>query len=165
MATWATAVNRWFTKSVEGTRQAVSPEDKSTRVRNFANEDIYFYVKRIDNTSVVRVMDPEAGHVCWKVIGSVVAAALLLICVLMPHAYGVLAGYRVEALKKQVAELQSDQAKLIVEEATLLSPARMEELAESQKFVDPEPANVIYLDKDSDGEMARARNAAAGEKH
>ncbi len=164
MATWATAVNRWLTKSAEGTRQDAGPDDKSTRVRGFANEDIYFYVKRIDNTSVVRVMDPEAGHVCWKAIGSMVAAALLLICVLMPHAYGVLAGYRVEALKKQVSELQSDQAKLIVEEATLLSPARMEKMAESQKFVDPEPANVIYLDGGHDGEMARAGNAAAGEK-
>ena len=165
MATWATAVNRWFSKSVEGTRQAAGQEDQSTRVRSFANEDIYFYVKRIDNTSVVRVMDPEAGHVCWKVIGSVVAAALLLICVLMPHAYGVLAGYRVEALKKQVSELESDQAKLIVDEATLLSPARMEEMAERQKFVDPEPANVIYLDADHDAEMARAGGVAAGENH
>lgn len=127
----------------------------SNRVRAFANDDIYFYVKRIDNTSVVRVADPEAGHICWKVIGSVVAAALLLICLLMPNAYGVLAGYRIQELKREAARLEAEQSALVLQEAMLISPARMDELADSQSFVDPDADSVVYLEN-ADSELADA---------
>ena len=63
---------------------AAHAAEPSTPVRPFANEDIFFYVKRIDNSRVVRAADPEARQACWKMIGSVVAAAVLLIVVLLP---------------------------------------------------------------------------------
>jgi cell division protein FtsL len=115
-------------------------------IRCFANDDIYFHVKRIDNSRVVRQVDPQTRGVCWKMIGSVAAAAVLLIGVLLPSAYGLLAGYQIQTLKAESRRLANEQASLELEEAKLLSPERMEQLAREQQFTDPEPQRVVYLD-------------------
>jgi hypothetical protein len=137
-------------------------------LRCFPGEDIYFFTKRIDNSRVVRQADPKAGGVCWKMIGSVGVAAMLLIGVLLPSAYGLLAGYQLQSLKEEATRLSSQQASLEMQEAQLLSPARMEELARMQQFIDPEPQKVVYLDSKDGSAVAlneRAMNQkAAGEK-
>ena len=115
-------------------------------VRAFANDDIYFHVKRIDNSRVVRQVDPKTRRVCWRLIGSVAAAAMLLIGVLLPSAYNLLAGYQIQTLKEESKRLANDQASLELEEARLLSPERMEQLAREQQFIDPEPQKVVYLE-------------------
>src|ERR1700686_767226 len=100
MATLATVCSRFFvkeTRSAAGTHRAA----RAVPLRAFANEDIYFFVKRIDNSRVVRQTDPQAGGVCWKMIGSVGAASLLLIGVLLPSAYGLLAGYQIQFFKSE----------------------------------------------------------------
>jgi hypothetical protein len=120
--------------------------DVFSRVPAFANEDIYFFVKRIDNTGVVRVADPKARGTCWKLIGSSVTAAVLLVAVLLPGAYGLLAGYQIQSLRTEGQRLAAEESSLELEEAQLLSPARMEELARIQQFIDPPSQKVIYLD-------------------
>ena len=60
-----------------------------------------------------------------------VAAAVLLIGVLLPSAYGLLAGYQIQTLRQEAQRLATEQASLELQEAKLLSPARMEELARS----------------------------------
>jgi hypothetical protein len=127
---------------------------RAVPVRAFANEDIYFFVKRIDNSRVVRQADPRAGGVCWKMIGSVGAAALLLIGVLLPSAYGLLAGYQIQSLRSEARRLSGEQASLELQEAKLVSPARMEELARQQQFIDPEPEKVVYLDSKDGSSLA-----------
>jgi hypothetical protein len=146
MATIATVLNRFFDKSLERDERATSLADASVRVRAFANEDIYFYVKRIDNSRVVREADPAARGTCWKVIGSVVAASVLLIGVLLPSAYGLMAGFTIQSLRQEGQRLATERASLELDEAALLTPARMEELAKQQQFVDPAPQKVVYLD-------------------
>jgi hypothetical protein len=153
MATLATAYSRLFTR--ETTRYAAVPKANGVAlVRAFANEDIYFFVKRIDNSRLVRQADPQAGGVCWKMIGSVGAAALLLIGVLLPSAYGLLAGYQIQSLKVEGRRLAGEQASLELQEAKMLSPARMEELARQQQFIDPEPQKVVYLDSKDGSSLA-----------
>lgn len=153
MATLATVYSRLFIK--DAVRSSASSKGKSiAQVRAFANEDIYFFVKRIDNSRVVRQVDPRAGGVCWKMIGSVGAAALLLIGVLLPSAYGLLAGYQIQSLRVEAQRLSGEQASLELQEAKLVSPARMEELARQQQFIDPEPQKVVYLDSKDGSSLA-----------
>ena len=76
MAALATAYNNLFKGSRPAARR--SAVAKAIPVRSFANEDIYFHIKRIDNSRLVRQADPKTGGVCWKLIGSVAAAAVLL---------------------------------------------------------------------------------------
>ena len=138
---------KWFAKEETETPRVVV--QGPARVRVFANEDIYFFVKRIDNSGVVREADPQARGTCWKLIGSVVTAVVLLVGVLLPGAYSLLAGYQIQSLKQEAARLQTEQASLELEEAALVSPARMEELAKEQQFIDPPAQKVVYLDKGS----------------
>ena len=157
MATLATAYSRLFLKDAA---RAVSPASAMSRrsaaapVRAFPNEDIHFFVKRIDNSRVVRQTDPKAGGVCWKMIGSVGAAALLLIGVLLPSAYGLLAGYQIQSLRGEAQRLAGEQASLELQEAKLVSPARMEQLARQQQFIDPEPEKVVYLESKDGSSLA-----------
>jgi cell division protein FtsL len=151
MASIATVYNKMFPKSIElgeegGTPRLVSAGEESARVRAFANEDIYLWVKRIDNTRVVRKADPAASGMCWKLIGTAVAAAILLIAVLLPSAYGLMAGYQIQQLKDEGQRLSNELSALELEQTTLVSPARMDELARMQQFIDPAPQKLIYLD-------------------
>jgi hypothetical protein len=150
MATLATVYHRFFDRRFE---EAAEPRAArpaagaaSTRVRAFANEDIYLFVKHIDNSGVVRQADPQARGTCWKLIGSAVAAVMLLIGVLLPSAYGLLAGYQIQALSQEEQRLKTEQASLELQEAQLVSPARMEELAREQQFIDPPSQQVVYLE-------------------
>jgi hypothetical protein len=156
MATLASVLSKYFARAVERADAPVHSGDTSTRLRNFANEDIYFYVKRIDNSRVARENDPGASQVQFKMIGSAVVAVGLLLFVLMPSAYSLLAGYQVEELRQERTRLLGERAELELDEAALLSPARMQELARMQKFVDPEPATVVYLNAPGDAEFAKA---------
>jgi hypothetical protein len=154
MATLATVCSRIFTKETVRSAAGMHRAARAVPVRAFANEDIYFFVKRIDNSRVVRQADPRAGGVCWKMIGSVGAAALLLIGVLLPSAYGLLAGYQIQSLRVEAQRLSGEQASLELQEAKLVSPARMEELARQQQFIDPEPEKVVYLDSKDGSSLA-----------
>jgi len=126
--------------SVQVQRRAAAP------LRAFANEDVLFYVKRIDNSGVVRLADPGARVRALKMAGSVFGAAVLLIFVLLPSAYGLMAGYRIQSLRQESDRLQAARASLELRESQLLSPERMEQLAREQQFVDPAPQKVVYLE-------------------
>jgi hypothetical protein len=146
MATLANVYQRVFAKVREEAEAPPRIVDASIRLRAFANEDVYFYVKRLDNSRVVRAADPAARGACWKLIGTTGAAVILLIGVLLPSAYGLLAGYQIQSLRLEGQRLITEQAALELEEARLLSPARIEALARQQQFVNPAPAKIVYLE-------------------
>jgi hypothetical protein len=145
MATLAARYHRFFGKGPERPQSARRP-GVGVPVPAFANEDIYFYVKRIDNSRVVRESDPQARGTCWKLIGSAGVAVVLLIGVLLPSAYGLLAGYQIQSLRREAQRLATEETSLELKEAQLLSPARMEVLAREQQFIDPPSQKVVYLD-------------------
>jgi len=155
MATLATALDKLFENQNYRAGGAARRVEASMPVRPFANEDIFFHVKRIDNSRVVRAADPQARQACWKMIGSVFAAAVLLVAVLLPGAYSLMAGFQIQALRQEAHKLANEQASLELQEAQLLSPARMEEMARAQQFVDPPPQKVVYLDGQGDAQVAQ----------
>ncbi|MEO8100474.1 MAG: hypothetical protein ABI811_22435 [Acidobacteriota bacterium] len=170
MATLTNVFGKFFPRTV-ATAEATSPAfarrdqryeqvDTSTRVRVFANEDIYFYVKHIDNTAVLRQADPASDRASWKMIGMAAAAAVVLICILMPKGMGVLAGYEIQSLRHENQKLVSEQNTLELQEAQLMSPERMAQLAKMQQFIDPAPDRVVYLDAPGDTEFAAISPAA-----
>jgi hypothetical protein len=94
----------------------------------------------------------------------VVAAAVLLVAVLLPGAYSLLAGFQIEALRQDTHRLVNQRASLELKEAELLSPARMEELARAQQFVDPPPQTVVYLDGQTDAKVAQNAEKPSAER-
>ncbi|MCS7025995.1 MAG: hypothetical protein NZV14_14420 [Bryobacteraceae bacterium] len=115
------------------------------RLRAFPNEDVYFFVKVIDNSTVVREADPATPSACWKTIAAATTGAVLLIGLLLPSACRLIAGYEIEDLRKQRDLLLQQKVALEMEEARLVSPDHLAELAQDQAFVDPDPKSVIHL--------------------
>lgn len=140
-------LDRFTTSNDSGVaRPRVLANENPFEVPAFPNEDVYLYVKHIDNTRVFREADPAARKICWRLIGSSFAFAVLVIALLLPTLNRLMAGYKMEALRQERQRLELDRASLELEETRLLSPARLEELARMQRFVDPAPEMVVYLD-------------------
>lgn len=123
-------------------------------LRALPNEDVYLFRKTIDNSRVVREADPQARWRCWKLMITTCLATLALMCLLWPNVHMLLVGYQIEALKQQAQLLQLQQSELELEEARLMNPERLEELARIQQFVDPEPGQVVHLNPRADGALA-----------
>jgi len=158
MATLATILDRFITaKGLEQAppRTRVLEDEDPFVVPAFPNEDVYFYLKRIDNSQVLREADPAARRACWKIIGSSLMIAALVIALFLPGLYGLVAGYRLEALRQEKQRLLLDRSTLEYQESKLLDPARLEELAKLQQFVDPSPTKVVYLDNKSGEVLAK----------
>jgi hypothetical protein len=147
MATLATMLDRFTTPhDPGGARSRVLAHEDPFEVPSFPNEDVYLYIKHIDNSRVLREADPAARKICWRLIGSSFAFAVVVIALLLPTLNRLMAGYKMEALRQERQRLELDRAGLELQETRLLSPARLEELARIQRFVDPAPEAVVYLD-------------------
>jgi hypothetical protein len=158
MATLATILDRFMTaKGLDqaAPRTLVLEHEDPFEVPAFPNEDVYFYIKRIDNSHVLREADPAARRTCWKLIGTSLTIATLAIGLLLPGLYGLVAGYRLEALRQEKDHLMLDRATLDYQESKLMDPARLEELARLQQFVDPGATQVVHLDEKSDQVLAQ----------
>ncbi len=149
MATLATKLDRYATPNGapgDSSRTHALDNEYRFEVPQFPNEDVYLYIKHIVNSRVHREADPAARKVCWRLIGSSFAFAVLVIGLLLPSLNRLMAGYKMEALRQERQRLELDRASLELAETKLLSPARLEELARMQRFVDPAPEAVVYLD-------------------
>ena len=124
------------------------------RLRPMPNEDVFFYSKKIDNSRLVRQPDPRARRQCWNAIGVSSLGAILLMLLLLPNLLGMIAGYQIQALEQERTRLQTQRATLELEEAGLLNPQRLEELARILEFVDPAPGQVLFLNPKAGGELA-----------
>ncbi|MFQ5778324.1 MAG: hypothetical protein ACE5IP_10000 [Terriglobia bacterium] len=126
-----------------------------------------YWRKRIDNSRLVRRRDPEAAREAAGLVGgAVVCLAVLLLCA-WQHFEFVHASYRLEELRGRHEQVLEWNRTLHLEQAVLLDPMRVDELARNQLGLDSPPAGqVIPLGGVSrpgpDGVLARSvgRDAA-----
>jgi len=138
--------------------RATSPDarDERFKVRRIPNENIYFYAKTIDNSRVVRERDPKTRGAQWRLMVATLGGAALLITVLLPSAYTFIAGHELQDLRQKRDQLLADRRRLEVEEAKLLTPARLEQYAENQRLTDP-GNKVVFLSGEKSGQEASLR--------
>ena len=122
-------------------------------------EDVFFYSKKIDNSRLVRQLDPRARGACWSAIGAAFLVLALLTGVLAPGAANTLAGYKLEALRAEERRLVDQRRVLELQEAELVSPGRLEALARGQTLVIPAAAQTVRLES-KDGAMAMNKVAS-----
>ena len=147
MATLATFINRFVgAGELAEVAPAVWTRTESARLRPIANEDVYLFVKRIDNTAVVRAANPAARTARSRSMMTGFIAAMLVIAGLVPTAYNTTAGFAVEHLRQEQAQLRQEKAKLDASEAKLVSMDRLQELAKTLKMAEPKPQQVQTLD-------------------
>lgn len=130
-------------------------------LRPFANEDVFFYKKRIDNSGVVRQSDPKQNDSAWRLVAGMSTAAIVFIGILIPGAYDLAAGYELQKLRKQASDLNSEQARLELQAAGLLTPERIEALAREQQFTDPPAESLVFLNTKDTSAVAQNQPAVA----
>lgn len=133
----------WLTAGRAGTRTLGNGGRGEGRLRPLPKEEIYVFVKAIDNTKLVGVVDQKDWAASAGVAGSVVVASLLLIGLLLPGGVNLLASHRMEALKKERAVLVNELRDLRAKEASLKSPDKLEEYA-GDRFVTPAASAVLF---------------------
>lgn len=127
------------------------------QLRALPFEDVFCHCKTINNSRLVREPDPEARGFCWKTIGAAALLVASLGSVLVPSVAGTLAGYRLEALRAEERRLLDEKRVLELDEARLLNPVRLEELARKHQLVVPSPGQVVHLEG-RDGTVAMMKN-------
>ena len=125
---------------------ALRAERDPFQLRALPQEDVFFYCKKIDNTRLVRESDPRARHDCWGAIGAACVILALLTGVAAPSVTNTMAGYKVESLRAEQRRLLDERRTLELEEAELLSPERLEQLARQQNLVTPQSGQVVHLE-------------------
>lgn len=131
-------------------------------LRPMPNEQIHLFIKRIDNNHVVRTEDRAATATCWKTIGMACVAAIVAVGMIVPTAYGKLAGYQIERSREEQARLEKELAQLEAIENQLLSPGVLAREAEKRNFTEPSPETLVVLNVDRS--TALAMNQAPAEK-
>jgi cell division protein FtsL len=147
MASLGTFVNRFVgVRDLADAPPAVWTRTESPRLRPLANEDVYLFVKRIDNGAVVRLADPAALRARSNTMVTGFVAAMLVIAGLVPTAYNIMSGFELQKLHADQARLQEERARLEMAEAKLLTPERLRSLAKSLKMAEPLPQQIQTLE-------------------
>ena len=154
MATLAAIFRRPEAAVLAGAREYFNDEADLYRLRPLPCEDVYFFAKKIDNSRLVRQADPLARRKCWRAVSVSMLAAVFVMILLLPDALGMMAGYQLHSLEREHERLAREKATLELQEASLLSPQRLQELARELRLVDPDPNHVVFLNPAADGSVA-----------
>lgn len=127
-------------------------------VRALPNEDVCMWLKTIDNSRVVRHVDPTVRKACWRFIGIASAAVALVVGLLLPAALRVMAGYQLGRLEKQHGDLMEERRTLLFANTILRSPQNLERLAKLHGMK-PSLARVHDLTPVAEGALALNRSA------
>ena len=119
------------------------PNPPDYRLRALPREDIHLYVKSIDNTNVVRVVDKKDWTANIWAAGSALLGSLVVSALVGPTCYGLLASRRAEYLREEHGRLQTQVLELRAQESRLLNPKNVEEWA-GKRFAPPTAEQVIY---------------------
>jgi len=125
-------------------------------LRALPHEDILLFCKKIDNSRLVREPDPQARGACWSVIGAACVVLLIVTSASVPYVAATLSGYKLETLRTEERRLIDERRNLDLEEAELLSPARLDQIAKAKQLVPPASGQVVRLDG-KDGAVAMAK--------
>jgi hypothetical protein len=138
----------------EATRGANRPESaKNTwrdrteayKLRMVPNEDVYFYSKRINNSRLVKPVDPVSRRKAWGVMAGGMSFAGLLILLMLPHLMNLMAGMQIHRLEEERRALLTEHDAIALEEAKLMDPERMKAIAKKNSLVELSPDQVHYL--------------------
>jgi hypothetical protein len=126
-------------------------------LRALPHEDVVFFCKKIDNSRLVREADPRAKGTAWTAIGAASVTLALLTLVIVPNVANTVAGYKLEALRSEASRLADERHGLELKEAELLSPERLDKLAQGQHLVTPGSSQIVHLDSRGEGKVAMVK--------
>jgi cell division protein FtsL len=119
----------------------------------------FYFQKTIDNSRVVKIVDPRRRREIRMFSASVAALFLLVLFYAWQHFSAVQYGYKIEEQKAQRDQLIEQNRTLKLEEAGLRDPGRIDALARQMGLESPQPGQVVRLETDDGGAIAMAKVA------
>ena len=158
MASFANVFNRVLPLIAGSERtdmtERMTPRSEPCALRAMPNEEIHIFIKRIDNNHVIRTEDKQATATCWRTSGLAGLSAIVAVGMIVPTAYGKLAGYQIERSREEQARLRKQLAHFEAVEAQLLSPATLARIADDQQFVEASSETMVVLNVDRSTALA-----------
>lgn len=114
------------------------------------------FAKRIDNSRLVKANDPARAR---EMRSFAYAMAFLLSLAMLygwQHFSAIECGYRIEAEKQQMQQLEEQNRQLRLTEAQLADPARIDTMARNLGLAAPEPGQVVHPNAVTDANAANA---------
>jgi cell division protein FtsL len=108
----------------------------------------FYFEKAIDNSRVVRAVDPRRAREMRMFSGSVLALFFLLMFYALQHFSALQYGYKIEAQKSERDRLVERSKSLQAEEAGLRDPGRIDVMARQMGLESPRPGQVVRLDSE-----------------
>jgi hypothetical protein len=127
-------------------RNAVSASYQNTF---FTGTPEIYFAKAIDNSRLVKVEDPRRNGE-MKQFGTALACLFLLVFTYAwQHFRAIEYGYQIESAKRELNDLTEMNRALLLEDASLRDPERIDVMARRMGLVPPEPGQVIRMDSAS----------------
>jgi cell division protein FtsL len=117
----------------------------------------FYFQKTIDNSRLVKVIDPQRRREIRMFSASVAALFLVMMFYAWQHFSSIEYGYRIEAQKSERERLVEVNRTLKLEAASLRDPGRIDALARQMGLESPQPGQVIHLDPDDRGAPVMAQ--------
>jgi len=122
--------------------------------------EIYFS-KAIDNSRMVKMEDPHRNLEMKQFCGALILLFVLVFGYTWQHFRAIEYGYQIESAKRDLSTLTEMNHALMLEEASLRDPERIDVLARRMGLVPPIPGQVIRLDgATTDGQGPEMASAA-----
>jgi cell division protein FtsL len=139
-------------QSGSGTRRGWSVAERNRalfeqqRARRRGPTPEMFFAKHIDNSRLVKEDDPERRREVRSFTIAMIVFFLLTMVYVWQHFSAIEVGYRVEAQKTQVEQLQEKNRQLELTEAQLSDPERIDRIAKQLGMESPQPGQVVRPD-------------------
>ena len=105
--------------------------------------EVYF-IKHIDNSRLIREVGLEKCRECFSLLGLGILVFLSILFFSWQHLQCVRAGYQIEELKAKFAAQQEWNRQLLLQQAALADPQRIDTLARKNLgMISPSPQQVI----------------------
>jgi cell division protein FtsL len=127
--------------------------------RNATGTPEIYFPKAIDNSRLVKVADPRRAREMRHFAIALVMLFALVMVYAWQHFSAVEYGYKIEALKSDRDSLTELNRALLLEQASLRDPERIDALARDMGLKTPDPGQMIRMEPSTDrggAEMARA---------
>lgn len=117
-----------------------------------------FYTKHLDNSRLRTETDPQRAREIRTFVAAMVVLFVLVMVYVVQHFQSIEAGYRIEAQKQQLEQLDEQNRQLRLTDAELNAPVRLDQFARGYGMDAPGPAQLVRPDAvPTDGAPVLAR--------
>lgn len=109
-----------------------------------------FFPKQFDNSRLVKAADPVRAREIRIFSASAAVLFSLVMIYGLQHFYAIESSYRVESEKQQVEQLREENRQLLLNEAELTQPDRIDRMARQLGLAAPQPGQVVHASAPAD---------------